>query len=354
MNAPGCRQRRRFLKTGLAICGLAAVGGIGARTRGASGMAEYRFAGDAMGTFYHVTFVAPATDVSLRTAARNAVDAAVVAVDARMSTFAYDSEISQLNRHAGASALTLSGDTIGVLQLARRTSEATAGAFDVTAGPLVNAWGFGPAGEPRIPPARELAALREQVGFALLEIDAKARRVRKHHRGMYVDLSGIAKGYGVDRAAQALDALGIAHYVVELGGEVRSRGRNVDGDAWRVAIEQPQVTPGSVRRVVALRDRAMATSGDYRIYFERAGRRYCHEIDPVSASPVDHALTSVSVVATDCGSADAWATGLMVLGPDAGFALAERLGVAACFVERAPHGALVDRATPAFVALDDR
>jgi thiamine biosynthesis lipoprotein len=268
-----------------------------------------------------------------------------------LSRFAPGSVIARLNRPGEARALAVSHDTLAVLQLARRTRVATGGGFDATAGPLVNAWGFGPAREPRIPSSRELRALRERVGFARLQMDAQARTVRKLHRDMYVDLSGIAKGYGVDRAAHALDALGIGHYVVELGGEVRARGLAVDGDAWHVAIEQPQVAPGSVRRVVPLSDRALATSGDYRIFFERAGRRYCHEIDPVSASPVEHALTSVSVVATDCASADAWATGLMVLGPGAGFALAERLGIAAYFIERAPHGALVDRATSAFAAL---
>ena len=133
---------------------------------------------------------------------------------------------------------------------------------------------------------------------------------------------------------------------------MRTRGSNVNGNAWRVAIEEPQpALPRKVRRVVPLAGLAMATSGDYRIYFERDGHRYCHEIDPVSASPVAHALTSVTVVAADCASADAYATALMVLGPEKGYALAERLDLGACFIERAPDGSLVDRATPAFDAL---
>ena len=130
-----------------------------------------------------------------------------------------------------------------------------------------------------------------------------------------------------------------------------ARGRNIAGDAWRVGIEEPQASPRRIRRVVPLADHAMATSGDYRIFFERDGRRYCHEIDPVSASPVAHALTSVTVAAPDCATADALATALMVKGPDAGYAFAEKANVAAYFVTRVAGGGLADRATPAFAAL---
>jgi thiamine biosynthesis lipoprotein len=345
------RERRAILKAGLALAGAAAVAGVAGRVRDPRSPGQYRFSGDVMGTIYHVTFVAPTGDARLRQAARDAVDAALAAVDARMSTFRHGSELSQLNRHGAARPFALSPETFGVLGTARRVSEASSGAFDVTAGPLVNAWGFGPARNPRIPSAAERAELRERVGFGLLELDARMGTVRKGHPSMYVDLSGIAKGHGVDRAAQALDALGIASYVIEVGGEVRARGRNVNGGAWRVAVEEPQSGTPRPRRVVSLDAYAMATSGDYRIYFERDGHRYCHEIDPVSASPVAHALTSVTVVAADCASADAFATALMVLGPDKGYALAKSLGMGAYFIERAPHGGLVDRVTPGFAAL---
>ena len=346
------RQRRALLKAGMAACGVVAVGGIAKGLREARGPGEYRFIGDAMGTTYAVTFVAPVGERSLHGAVRAAVDAAIGDVDARMSTFAYASELSRLNRHAGPGPLALSEDTLRVLTVAHGISEASGGAFDVTAGPLVNAWGFGPACDPRVPGKAELAGLRERVGFRGLQIDDAARSVRKMHPAMYVDLSGIAKGYGVDRAARVLDALGITAYAIELGGEVRTRGSNLNGHAWRVAIEEPQpALPRKVRRVVPLAGLAMATSGDYRIYFERDGHRYCHEIDPVSASPVAHALTSVTVIAADCASADAYATALMVLGPEKGYALAERLDLGAYFIERAPGGTLIDRATPAFTAL---
>jgi thiamine biosynthesis lipoprotein len=343
--------RRSLLKAGLVLGGAAAAGAWGVRLRDPRAAGELRFGGEAMGGYYDVRFVAPVGEASLHAAARDAVDAALADVDRRMSTFKLDSEISRLNRHGSAAPFALSEETFAILSAARATSEASAGAFDVTAGPLVNAWGFGPGRDPRIPPAAERAALRERVGFRLLELDRRERAARKAHPGMFVDLSGIAKGHGVDRAAAALDRLGIAGYAIEVGGEVRARGRNFDGRPWRVGIEEPQPGPRKVRRTLPLADRAMATSGDYRIYFERAGRRYCHEIDPARGEPVSHALTSVSVVAADCASADSLATALMVLGPREGYALAARGGLAAYFIERSPEDGLVERATPAFAAL---
>ncbi len=354
MSAPAnerFRTRRAVLGAGLALCGAGAAGALGTRLLDPRGPAEFRFGGEVMGTYYDVRFLAPAGGRRLGEAARDAVDAALARVDARMSTFKPDSEISRLNRHRADAPFALSAQTFAVLAAARRVSEASAGAFDATAGPLVNAWGFGPGRQARIPSPAERAALRERVGFRLLELDARSGSARKAHADMYVDLSGIAKGHGVDRAAAALDALGIADYVVEVGGEVRARGRRPDGQSWRVAIEEPRPGARVPRRVLPLADRAMATSGDYRIRFERSGHAYCHEIDPASGGPVEHALTSVTVVAADCASADALATALMVLGPREGLALAERRGLPAYFIERAEPGRLVDRATAAFAAL---
>ncbi len=343
--------RRRFLALGLGACGALALGAGAKRAAGAS-RAQYRFAGVSMASPYHVSFIAPLGEDRLQHAARGAVEAAFNAVDRRMSTFDPGSEIARLNRHTSPDAVELSEETFRVLAEARRVSLATGGAFDVTAGPLVNAWGFGPVKAPRIPARAELARLRDEVGFGLLELDAGARAARKANPGMHVDLSGIAKGYGVDQAAQALDRLGVGDYVIELGGELIARGRNARGEPWRAGIEEPQAGPPVPRSVVPLDGLAMATSGDYRIFFERDGRRYCHEIDPVSGEPVRHRLTQVTVIAKDCTSADAFATALMVLGPDAGHALAERIGVAAHFIARAGHGgALEERATGAFAAL---
>jgi thiamine biosynthesis lipoprotein len=351
MNTVHSRMRRRFLVGGLSALGVAAITPAALRALVADGRGEFQFAGDAMGSTYSVRFVAPRSEALLPQAARAAVDRAIAAVVASMSTFAPESEITRLNVQRAERAFALSADAFAVLTAAHDVSDATQGAFDITAGPLVNAWGFGPDRHPRIPSLRERALLRERVGFRGLELDASARTVRKSHPGMYVDLSGIAKGYAADRAAAALNALGIADFVIELGGEVLARGRNIADEPWRVGIEEPQAAPRRVRRVVPLAGHALATSGDYRIFFERDGRRYCHEIDPVSASPVAHALTSVTVAASDCARADALATALMVLGPDAGYAFAEQASLAAYFVSRVAGGGLADRTTSAFAAL---
>ena len=351
MNATFFRQRRALLRAGLATCGVAAVAGIAGELYLAPPVGQYRFSGGIMGTVYNVSFVAALADSALRTAARDAVEAALESVDARMSTFRPASELMRFNRHRRGSPFPVSEDLFGIVRAAQHISAASGGAFDVTAGPLVNAWGFGPRKQARVPGGDELARLRRQVGYRLLELDEGARTITKLHRDMYMDLSSIAKGYGVDLAARTLDGLGIERYVIEVGGEVCARGCDVQDRPWQVGIEEPQAGPHVARSIVALEGLAMATSGDYRIYFERGGRRYSHEIDPVSASPVTHGLTSVTVVARECAVADACATALMVLGPDRGYALAERLALGAYFITRAPDGGLQDRATPAFSAL---
>ena len=157
-----------------------------------------------------------------------------------------------------------------------------------------------------------------------------------------------------DQAALALEALGVERYVVEAGGEVRARGTNPAGEPWQIAIEEPDAKPQRPRYVVSPSGASIATSGDYRIYFERGGRRYCHEINPAIGEPIQNGLASASVVAADCASADALATALMVLGPQKGYASATQRKLAAYFIVRTPHGELEDRMTPAFAALGGR
>ena len=274
--------------------------------------------------------LAPAEAAAARTAVATALDGVV----ARMSAYREDSEVTRVNRHRSGTPVPVAADTFAVLALAREVSDASGGAFDVTVAPAVNAWGFGPGGARRVVPERELAGLRPQLGWQRLALDAATTSVRKSAPDVAVDLSGIAKGYAVDVAARALEALGLADYMVEAGGEIRTRGHNAGGDPWQIAIERPDAVPQRAQRIVPLSGLAMATSGDYRIYFERDGVRYCHEIDPATGRPVRHALASVSVVAPTCGAADAWATALMVLGPERGLALAQ-----AARARRPLHGA---------------
>jgi thiamine biosynthesis lipoprotein len=284
--------------------------------------------------------------------------AAVDAVDRGMSTYRADSELSRLNRHVADAPFALSPELADVLGKAQSVSAASGGAFDVTIGPLVNAWGFGPDAQARrrgrLPAPDELARLRARVNWRSLALDARAGTLAKARPDAYADLSGIAQGYGSDRIAAALEALGIGDYLVEVSGEVRARGVNADGVAWRVGIERPDGGARALHYVVPLANRVLATSGDYRNYFERDGRRYSHEIDPDTGAPVAHRLASVSVVHADCALADAWATALFVLGPERGREVALAQGLAAYFIARAADGAFVETQTPAFAGLGGR
>jgi thiamine biosynthesis lipoprotein len=336
-----------------ALGAAALVAGCGDWRPGAAAPA-YAFAGPTMGSTYSVKIAGAALSGAARAAARDAVDAALSAVDEAMSTHRPDSELSRFNAHASTSPFALSADTYAVFALAQEVSAATGGAFDVTVAPVVDAWGFGPAGDKRIVGAAESAALAPRVGWSQLALDAGTGTVAKARPDLAADLSGVAKGYAVDRAARALDALGIGNYMVEAGGEIRARGHNGDGRPWQIGIERPDAMPQRACFVVPLADRSIATSGDYRIYFERDGRRYCHEIDPRAGAPIRNGLASVSVVAADCGRADALATGLIVLGADEGLALAERHGIAACFIVRDAAGGHSYRQSGAFAALAAR
>ncbi len=193
----------------------------------------------------------------------------------------------------------------------------------MTVAPAVETWGFGVNKQRRVPAAEQVAVQRGKVDWRALDLDPAHRTASKGRQGLQVDLGGIAKGYGVDAVAKSLDGLGIAHYMIEVGGEVRTRGVNAAGEPWQIGIEEPDATPQRARHIVPLSGRAMATSGDYRIYFEEGGRRYSHEIDPTTAAPIAHRLCSVTVVADDCMRADGLATALIVLGPERGFELAE-------------------------------
>ncbi|GAB4481662.1 MAG: FAD:protein FMN transferase [Burkholderiaceae bacterium] len=341
------KTRRRLL---LGALGTVALAGC-ARTRAEAG--RLQFGGDTMGTRYTVK-IAGRFDAARAARLRAAVHAALDGVDRRMSVYRDDSELVAFNRVPAHTPVALSAELAAVLAAAQSASRLSDGAFDVTVAPLVDAWGFGPpqSGKARkVPPLAHVQARRPAVDYRALHLDEATRRATKLREGLRADLGGIAKGYGVDCAARALDAEGVEHYMIEAGGEVRVRGRRADGRPWHIGIERPDAWPPRAHYVVPLAGRAMATSGDYRIYFEQDGRRYSHEIDPASGFPIDHRLASVTVVADDCMQADALATALIVLGPERGWALAQAQGLAAYFIARAPDGAFDDRATPAFAAL---
>ncbi len=334
--------RRRQL---LALAGAAALGSACSGQRPAQ---LIKLAGESMGSTWSVRIAGGPFEPGLAERAQEAVSAALASVVSRMSTFDPDCELARFNRHADRAPFELSAPTLAVLQQAQQISRLSQGAFDVTVAPLVAAWGFGAQAGGREGAAPN--ALSAPVGWQLLELDAARGWVRKAHLALQIDLSGIAKGYAVDLASAALESLGVSRYMVEAGGELRTRGLNGDNRPWQIAIEEPDAWPQRARRIVPLSGAAMATSGDYRNFYELQGRRIHHEIDPATRAPAAHALASVSVLHEQCMAADAWATALFVLGPERGLALARDLNLAALFVVR-EAAALRDIASPAFSSL---
>lgn len=272
-------------------------------------------------------------------------------VIAQMSNWSDASDLSRFNRADAESWVALPDDCFAVLLAALQTARDSGGAYDPTAGPLVDLWGFGPAGNRTVAPSvDEVAPVRERCGWQRLEVDAGPRRVRQPG-GVSLDFCAIAKGFAVDAVSRYLDARGLEHHLVEIGGELRGQGLKPDGMPWWVELESPTADgTAPARTLLALPGLSVATSGDYRRYFEQDGRRYAHTIDPRTGYPAAHALASVTVIHRDCMMADALSTALIVLGPQAGLAFAQRHALAARLLVRTPGG-FDERTTPAFAAM---
>jgi FAD:protein FMN transferase len=361
-----------------------------------------------MGTYYRVTVVRrpPALDANiLHAAARGELQR----VEDLMSAYRPDSDVGRFNAAADGEWVGVSPETLRCVELALEVGRRSSGAYDITAGPLVNLWGFGP-GRTRsdLPSEAEITAARARVGLHLLELRRDPPAIRKLRAEVAIDLASVAKGLAVDATAEALQRRGVRDYCVDVGGEVRTRGHNVLGRPWQVAIEAPIVqetclggaggthksffvraavggstdknelvgatpnasSPGpntpsrgpntppptaarthsaapSAPPTLVLRDLAIATSGDYRIYLEHEGVRYPHILDPRTGRPINNAVASVTVADSSCARADAWATALMVLGPQEGLQLAEQQGLAAMFIIRAADD-ITQRAATSF------
>ncbi len=299
-----------------------------------AGRQTYVVRGATMGTYYVVKIAAEGISEERARELQGVIERQLDDVNAKMSTYLDDSEISRFNRHLETTPFAISDSTFEVMSEALEIGELTGGALDVTVGPLVNAWGFGAESSAPELGEQQIAELLERIGFHRLELDADARTVRKLRPDLYCDLSSIAKGHAVDRVAEALAAEGFSDVWVEVGGEVRASGSNAEGKTWRLGIERPRLEPGMLQRIVPLDDASVATSGDYRNYRERDGVRFSHIIDPRTGWPIRHRLTSVSVVHPRCMVADALATALLVLGPEEGMELARREDLAVLFLLR--------------------
>lgn len=292
--------------------------------------------GRTMGTTWSVQVVAASGQDLL--SAQRIIARELERVDAQMSTWRADSDISRYNQAAAGSRQQLPAAFAQVLRAAIEVADASGGAFDPTIGPLVRLWGFGPDGRTATSPVIDaIAAVRTHVGWRRLDLDSQQRLLQPG--GVELDLSSIAKGHAVDRIADGLEAAGFRAFLVEIGGELRGRGRKPDGSSWRVAIESPMPGGGEPIAVLELDDGAVATSGDYRNHYVLDGRRHSHLIDPRSGEPVRHAAVSVTVLHDSCMWADAWATALHVLGPEQGMAIAEANGLAVLMLADEGDGA---------------
>ncbi|UYG07736.1 FAD:protein FMN transferase [Halomonas sp. M4R1S46] len=307
--------------------------------------------GDIFGTYYQVTLADPIT-AERRAALEDGILAELESVDAAMSTYRDDAELVAFNQAPVGKWQTLSAPLIEVLSIAHRVGEASGGAFDVTVGGLVNLWSFGPEARPREVPEDALIEQRlAEVGMDTLEIDADQRRARRL-KDVFVDLSGVAKGHATDRVAAYLAAQGIENYLVNIGGELAVAGhRDGEADPWRIGIEVPRDGRPQAQHVLPLHATSVATSGDYRNYFEEDGHRYSHTIDPRTGRPIQHRLASVTVVDASNARADAWATAMSVLGEDEGMALAREHDLAVLVLVRNEAGdGWMSLASPAFAA----
>ena len=332
-------KRRSFLAgTALAFSGGALGYGLLTSSR-ETGLKT--ISGKTMGTYYRI--VVPQAD-ALNENLVSSLGDMVAQLDNLMSTYKPTSEVSRFNAAKPEQRCVFSEHTITVVNRARDVTDLTDGAFDITIGPLVNLWGFGAYDTtPTVPTQASIAATAQRTGMDGLHFDETA--CWKTRTELAIDLNGIGKGYAVDQLAGLLEAQNLTDYLVDIGGELRASGRKPNGDLWLVGIENPASTQHGVRSVVALDGKAIATSGDYRQFFVHDGREYSHVIDPRTAAPVTHRLASVTVLADNAAMADAISTALMVMGPEGGFDLARKKGIAAFFVERQGEK-LVNRYTP--------
>ncbi|MES3008123.1 MAG: FAD:protein FMN transferase [Pseudomonadota bacterium] len=316
----------------------------------------HEFGGATMGTTYSIKLVDLPSELTIGALSQSVTTLLRRVDQEQMSTYAAESELSRINRSPVQTPITVSAEMLEVLALAIEISELTDGAFDVTVGPLVNRWGFGPPIsldnilDGRIPTQAEIDALLARVGYRHLQLDRQNSTLMKS-TDVYIDLSGIAKGYAVDKVAEYFDELGIASYFIEIGGELRIKGYKPGGQTWVPAMEKPVDTAPQVHNIFYSNGEsiAVAGSGDYRNYFEANGVHYSHEIDPDTGRPVNHNLASVYVIESTAARADAMATAYMVLGAEKGFELAQRLNKAVYFVTKKVDGdGFEDRYTEKF------
>ena len=296
-----------------------------------------RLQGEAQGTTWQVDIAQAGSTLNAQQL-QQGLAGILQSIDQQMSTWRADSELSQFNQTQSTDWFPVSPDLYQVLAIAQQVSADTQGAFDVTVAPLMRLWGFGKSTElGHKPSAAAVQAVLQQVGYQKLQLQSQPRAIRKQIPNLQVDVAGIAQGYTVDRLADYLEQQGIQNYLVELGGELRAKGLNSQQQVWRIAIEKPNETLKQVQQGIALKEAALTTSGDYRDFFEEQGKHYSHTIEPQTGNAVSHSLASVSVVAKNAVTADAYDTALMAMG-DKAQQFAEQRQLAVYFIWRTDKG----------------
>ena len=281
-----------------------------------------------MGTTYSVKINADNAFVE-KNQISDDIDEILSEINQSMSTYIKESELSNINFSTISDWQSISDDLFEVIDHAINVSLKTNGAFDITIAPLVNLWGFGPDElQNKIPTDEIIELTKQNTGYKKISIDKSLKKISKLDPNLHIDLSGIAKGFAVDKIARYLDKRGFKNYLVEIGGELIGKGLNKDNEIWQIGIENPNNNSDTIKRIIRLKDMAMATSGNYMNYFEKDGVRYSHTINPVTGKPIKHKLASVTVLDNSAMNADALATAFMVLGSEKALSLADNLEIA--------------------------
>jgi thiamine biosynthesis lipoprotein len=298
----------------------------------------YSFSGPTMGTSYNIKLVLPSSRANELADLSLDVETVLAQVNEKMSTYQSTSELSLYNASTSGDWFAVSDALFNVISAAQNLSVASQGAFDITVGPLVNLWGFGPSHHlDKIPSESELAEAFARTGYEKLLLDNKKKALKKDSN-LYLDLSSIAKGYGVDKVLELLASHNVKSALVEVGGEIRAMGVKPNGKPWRIAIESPLSNTRAIQKVINIRDMALATSGDYRNYFEKEGVRYSHTINPKTGKPITHKLASVTVLHKNCMMADGLATMFMVMGPESALKYASENNLAIFMLVKSESG----------------
>jgi FAD:protein FMN transferase len=303
------------------------------------------YTGKTMGSTFSVSWRERAPHVELRAG----IDAVLARINELMSTYDPNSELSRFNRSRDSEWFPVARETAELINLAREISVLSDGAFDVTIKPLVAAWGFGPGPRGAPPTTEQLNELVDRIGYTKLLVRAEPPALKKTHPELEVDLNAIAPGYAADLIAALLQRANVLDYLIDIGGEIRIAGHKAEGVNWRVAIEQPDTPDRAAVGIYEPGTTSLATSGDYRKYYELNGRRISHTINPHTRRPIEHNLASVTVLSATCARADGLATALNVLGPDAGLEIARRADLSVLMLVRKPDGSFERRVTGWFV-----